>query len=134
MNAILSPMQNDPEKKAEVERRLKVIEEVLGRIPVVNQVLSRRPDLFLPNNDVSNSLFMGEGAFDNKTRHLIALSAAAANGSPYCIRAQMEDAMLFGATEDEIIETLQISAYMGLTKVQSTAFRVFDEKFPKKEQ
>ena len=123
-------MQNDPELQAETERRLKMIEEALGKIPVVNQILSRRPDLFIPNNDVSISLFMNRGCFDEKTRHLLALSAAAANGSPYCIRAQMEDAIHFGATDDEIIETLQISAYMGLTKVQSTAFRVYDEFFP----
>ena len=123
-------MQNDPELKAETEKRLRMIEETLGKVPPVNRILSRRPDLFIPNNDVSVSIFMKEGAFDSKTRHLLALSAAAANGSPYCIRAQMEDAILFGATEDEILETLQISAYMGLTKVQSTAFRVFDELFP----
>jgi AhpD family alkylhydroperoxidase len=123
-------MQNDPELQAETERRLKMIEEALGKIPVVNQILSRRPDLFIPTNDVSVSLFMNKGAFDEKTRHLLALSAAAANGSPYCIRAQMEDAIHFGATDDEIIETLQISAYMGMTKVQSTAFRVYDEFFP----
>ena len=123
-------MQNDPELQAETERRLKMIEDALGKIPVVNQILSRRPDLFIPTNDVSVSLFMNKGAFDEKTRHLLALSAAAANGSPYCIRAQMEDAIHFGATDDEIIETLQISAYMGMTKVQSTAFRVYDEFFP----
>lgn len=123
-------MQKNPELQAETERRLKAIEEALGKIPVVNQILSRRPDLFIPTNDVSVSLFMNKGAFDEKTRHLLALSAAAANGSPYCIRAQMEDAIHFGATDDEIIETLQISAYMGMTKVQSTAFRVYDEFFP----
>ena len=123
-------MQNDPELQAETERRLKMIEDALGKIPVVNQILSRRPDLFIPTNDISVSLFMNKGAFDEKTRHLLALSAAAANGSPYCIRAQMEDAIHFGATDDEIIETLQISAYMGMTKVQSTAFRVYDEFFP----
>ena len=127
-------MQNDPELKAEAEKRLRIVEEEFGKIPVVNQILSRRPDLFIPNFDTSASLFMKGGAFDNKTKHLIALSAAAANGSLYCIRAQMEDAIHFGATEDEILETLQISAYMGITRVQSVAFRVFDEFFPEKEQ
>ncbi len=125
-------MQNNSEQTAEAEKRLRLVEEKMGKIPVVNQILSRRPDLFIPNFDVSASLFMNGGAFDEKTKHLIALSAAAANGSPYCIRAQMEDAIHFGATDEEILETLQISAYMGLTKVQSTSFRIYDEYFPEK--
>ncbi len=125
-------MQNNSEQIAEAEKRLRLVEEKMGKIPVVNQILSRRPDLFIPNFDVSASLFMNGGAFDEKTKHLIALSAAAANGSPYCIRAQMEDAIHFGATDEEILETLQISAYMGLTKVQSTSFRIYDEYFPEK--
>lgn len=125
-------MQNDSESVAEARKRLDKLEKRLGKIPAVHQILSERPDLFIPNFDCSASIFNGEKVLKHKTKHLIALAAAAAYGSPHCMRAQMDDAAMFGATEDEILETLQIAAYMGLTKCQSQAFRVFAEKYGKK--
>lgn len=125
-------MEKTPEMEREVQERLAAIKKALGRIPVVNQVLSERADLFLPNADMSFALFMNSTVLDTKTKHLLALSAAAANGSPYCVQVQMEEAILCGATDEEILETLQISAYMGLTKVQSTAFRVYADVFDRK--
>lgn len=125
-------MEHDPEAIKEAEKRLNEVKEALGKIPVVNQVLSERPDLFIPNFDTSAAIFNGEKVLDHKTKHLIALSATVAYGSPFCIRAQMEDAIMFGATRDEILETIQISAYMGITRAQSNAFRVFADVFDKK--
>ncbi|MCQ2078473.1 MAG: carboxymuconolactone decarboxylase family protein [archaeon] len=125
-------MEHDPELVKEAERRIAQVRKALGKVPVVNQVLSERPDLFIANFDTSSSIFDGEKVLDHKTKHLLALSAAVAYGSPYCIRAQMEDAIMFGATRDEILETLQIAAYMGITRAQSNAFRVFADVFDKK--
>lgn len=127
-------MEKSPELEKETEKRLEMDMAVLGKVPVVHQVLSERPDLFIPNFDTSASLFMDKGTLDVKTKRLIAVGAAAMGGSPYCIRSQIEDARLAGATEDEILEALQISAYMGLTRVQSVAFRVYADVFGKEIQ
>ncbi len=124
-------MEKSTELEKETEKRLEMDKAALGRIPVVHQVLSERPDLFIPNFDTSASIFMGKGVLDLKTKRLISVAASAMGGSPYCLRAQMEDAKLAGATEDEILEALQISAYMGMTRVQSVSFRVFAEMFGK---
>ena len=107
-------MNKDPEQQKEMERRLAEEEKLVGHVPVVHQILSDRPEV-LPH----------------KVKHLIALGAAVAGGSPYCIRAQMENARMFGATEDEILEALQIASYMGLTRGQSISFRVFADVFGK---
>lgn len=125
-------MQNNPEMEKQAKARLDKVRAELGKVPVVNQILSERPDLFIPNFDTSDAIFSGEKVLDHKTKHLIALAAAVAYGSPFCMRAQMEDAVMFGATSDEILETLQIASYMGITRSQSQAFRVYADVFNKK--
>ncbi len=122
-------METDPKQKAETEKRLAQIKELFGFIPVVNQVLAERPDLFLPNNDFSRSTIEGKGALDRKTRYLIALSAAAALSGEYCMHNQMLHAIESGATRDEVLETLQIASYMAMTKAQSYAFREFAQQY-----
>lgn len=120
---------NDEEARKEIERRVAEIKRITGHTPVSAQILKDRPDLLLPNMNVSDSVLAGGENIPQKYRHLIALSAAVAGGSPYCIRAQMNDARLFGATEDEVLETIQISSYMGMTLRQSTAYRVFADVY-----
>ncbi len=124
-------MDKSPEMEKEAEKRLEKMEAMLGKVPVIHQILSDRPDLFVPSFDTSAAIFMGKGVLDIKTKRLISVAAAAMGGSPYCLRAQMEDAKLAGATEDEVLEALQISAYMGMTRVQSVSFRVFADVFGK---
>ncbi len=124
-------MDKSPEIEKEAEKRLEKVEAMLGKVPVIHQILSERPDLFVPSFDTSSAIFMGKGVLDVKTRRLISVAAAAMGGSPYCLRAQMEDAVAAGATEDEVLEALQISAYMGMTRVQSVSFRVFADVFGK---
>ncbi|MCL2712457.1 MAG: carboxymuconolactone decarboxylase family protein [Methanomassiliicoccaceae archaeon] len=109
---------------------LKNIEKVYGFIPTVNQILSERPDLFIPSANLGRSVFDGKGKLEKKMRHLAALSAAAALGSENCMIVQMTLAAKFGASKDEILETMQIAAVMSMTTVQSHAFRVFKEMFP----
>jgi len=128
-NAILSVMECDPQQKAETKKRLAQIQEMYGFIPVANKVLSERPDLFLPNTDVSRSVLEGKGVLDRKTRYLIATAAAAAMGGEYCIHNQMKHAIEAGANRDEILEALQIASFMAMTRTQSYAFREFAHQF-----
>ncbi|MGI6009725.1 MAG: carboxymuconolactone decarboxylase family protein [Methanomethylophilus sp.] len=122
-------MENDEKLKQRADEILAAIKEEYGEVPVVNKVLSERPDLFVPNAELSTQIFEGEGHLDKKTRHLIALAAAVGCGGEYCMRAQMKDAIQFGATRDEILEVLEIASYMGLTRCQSYAFRAFAENY-----
>jgi AhpD family alkylhydroperoxidase len=109
---------------------LKSIEREYGFIPVVNQVLSERPDLFIPSANTGRSVFDGKGRLEKKVRHLAALSAAVALGAEHCLTVQMQLAVKFGATKDEILEIMQIAGVMSMTHAQSYAFRKYKEMFP----
>jgi alkylhydroperoxidase/carboxymuconolactone decarboxylase family protein YurZ len=124
-------MQEDPKERETADKILKSIEKAYGFVPVVNQVLSQRPDMFVPAAAFSRAVLEGKGDLDRKTRYLAALSAAAALGSEHCLRVQMDHAIEAGATKDEILETLSIGSMMAMTRSQSYAFRAFDEKFPR---
>ena len=110
---------------------LESIEKAYGFIPVVNQVLSERPDLFIPSSNVGRSVFYGKGELQKKYRYLAALSAAVALGAEHCMEVQMKMAVKFGATKNEVLETMQIASLMSMTHAQSYAFRKYREMFPK---
>jgi AhpD family alkylhydroperoxidase len=55
----------------------------------------------------SKSAFRG-GVLDGKTKELIALACGVISRCEYCIRAHMDGAIKAGASEEEIIETLNI--------------------------
>jgi len=109
---------------------LKNIERTYGFVPLVNQVLSERPDLFIPSANLGRSVFFGKGELQKKYRYLAALSAAVALGAEHCMEVQMKMAVKFGATKNEILETMQIASVMSMTHSQSHAFRKYKEMFP----
>jgi alkylhydroperoxidase/carboxymuconolactone decarboxylase family protein YurZ len=123
-------MRNEMSEEEMAQKILKAIEKEYGFIPLVNQVLSERPDLFIPSANVGRSVFDGKGKLEKKFRHLAALSAAVAMGAEHCINVQMRLATKYGASKDEIIETMQIAGVMSMTHAQSYAFRKYKEMFP----
>ena len=124
-------MEFTESQKKETEKRLKAVEHAYGAIPPVNQILSERPDMFIPNFDLGDSLFREKTVFDIKTKHLFALAAAAALSGEYCMKAQMAHAKDAGATDEEVLEVLEIASYMALTKSQSYSFREYAKQYEK---
>jgi len=122
-------MQHDPEELEITEKILRAIEKQYGFIPLINQVLSERPDMFVPSANVGKAILEGRGELDQKTRYLAAISAATALGSPHCIKVQMRHAVQAGATKDEILESMIIGSYMAMTRSQSFALREYAEMF-----
>lgn len=126
-------MQEDPKEREIADKILRAIEKQFGFIPVVNQVLSERPDMFIPAANIGRAVLEGRGELDQKTRYLAAVSAAAALGGQHCVRVQMHHAAQAGATKDEILESIMIGSYMAMTRSQSYAFREYAEMFKDKE-
>ncbi len=126
-------MQEDPKEREITEKILRSIEREYGFIPVVNQILSERPDLFIPAANLGKAILEGKGELDRKTRYLAAVAAASAICGQHCIRVQMHHAAQAGATKDEILESMMIGSYMAMTRSQSYAFREYAEMFPKEE-
>ena len=53
-----------------------------------------------------------EGALPTKTKQLIAVAAAHVTQCPYCIRGHTQAALRHGATAEEIMEAIWVSAEM----------------------
>ncbi|MDR3206485.1 MAG: carboxymuconolactone decarboxylase family protein [Candidatus Methanoplasma sp.] len=127
-------MQEDPKEREIADRILASIEEAYGFIPLVNKVLSERPDKFIPMANLGKAVLEGRGELDRKTGYLAAIAASAALGGQHCIRVQMKHAVQAGATKDEILEVMLIGSYMSMTRSQSYALRAFEEMFGTKEE
>ena len=93
------------EDRQTVERE---VEETLGLVP---EFIERVPDYLLPSEWASfKSLQLSDQtAIPNKYKELIGLAVSGATRCRYCAYFHTEAARLFGATEDEIVETALIS-------------------------
>lgn len=113
-----------------VKKILAAIEKEYGFVPLVNQVLSERPDIFIPATRMSKAILDGDQKkLDKKTSYLCAVAAATAAGGEYCIVAQGKHAIAEGATKEELLEAMTIGSLMAMTKAQSYAFRKYKELF-----
>ena len=115
------------EKEQEVQSRLDELEGLYGRVPFVAQVLSMRPDIFLPYSDYSDVALNRPKHLDRKTVELAAVAAGSALASQHCLSIHLDAAMKAGANNDEILEAVLIGSFMSLTKSQSVALRMFQD-------
>ena len=124
-------MCEEPPTDLEITNKiLKNIKNEYGFIPLVNQVLSERPDLFIPAANLGKAVLEGKGQkLERKTAYLCAISAATSIGGEHCIDVQMKHAVAAGASKDEILESMMIGSYMAMTHSQSYAFRKYKEMF-----
>lgn len=127
-NDLTSTMEEDPVMRQKTDEILAKIEKAYGFVPVVNQILSTRPDMFLPLVDTSKAI-LERGDLDGKTKALCAVAAASAVCGEYCVDVQMRHAVDRGATQDEVLEAIMIGCYMALTRSQSYALRKFANLF-----
>lgn len=124
-------MNENPEQRAIVDKMLQSIKKEYGFVPVVNQVLSERPDVFIPMGNLGKAV-LENGDLDKKQKYLCAVAAATAVGGEYCIDVQTKQAISAGATKDEIFEAMMIGSYMAMTRSESYAFRKYAENFGEK--
>jgi len=115
------------EQRSEVDKILDRIQELYGRIPLVSQVLSRRPDMFIPYFELSKSTIYSTKHLDPKTMELAAVCASSAMASEHCLNVHIEQASNYGASKEEIFEALILGSMMAMTKSQSVASRKFLE-------
>jgi AhpD family alkylhydroperoxidase len=113
--------------ESEVARRLKETEEFFGMVPFVPRFLSTRADIFIPYHDLSKKVMLSPAHLDHKTSELAAVAAGSAVASEHCLNVHIEAAFNAGATQDEILESIMMGAFMSLTKCQAIALRKLDE-------
>lgn len=124
-------MCGEPPTDREIaDKLLAAIQKEYGFIPLVNQVLSERPDLFVPTANLGKAVMEGDHQkLERKTAYLCAVAAASATGGEHCIGVQMKHAVAAGASKDEVLEAMVIGSYMAMTRAQSYAFRKYKEMF-----
>src|SRR3954453_1358504 len=103
------------------------IEETLGLVP---EFFKRVPDYLLPTEGASfKSLELSDQtAIPNKYKELIGRAVSGATRCRYCCYFHTEAARLFGASEDEIMETALIAKNtMGWSTYLNTLLFDYDE-------
>jgi AhpD family alkylhydroperoxidase len=112
------------EDRRDVERD---IEETLGLMP---EFMKRVPDYLLPTEWASfKALELSDTtAIPNKYKEMIGLAVSGATRCRYCAYFHAEAARMFGATEDEIVETAMIAKNtMGWSTYLNTLQFDYDE-------
>lgn len=116
------------------EKILNSMQKAYGFIPPVMQIMSRRPDVFVPAAKFGKAVLESNTQeLDRKVAYLCAVSAASALGAEHCLNVQMRHAKDSGATADEAFEALMIGSYIAMTRAQSYALRKFNEIYPPEE-
>jgi AhpD family alkylhydroperoxidase len=112
------------EDRRDVERD---IEETLGLVP---EFMKRVPDRLLPTEWASfkNLELADDTAIPNKYKEMIGLAVSGATRCRYCAYFHAEAARMFGATEEEIVETAMIAKNtMGWSTYLNTLQFDYDE-------
>ncbi len=84
-------------------------------------------ELNLAFNDLASEI-MKEGTISSKNKSLIALACAVAIKCEYCIKAHKENALINGATMDEIKEAAAVAGQVSLGSGLTFASFVLDEE------
>jgi AhpD family alkylhydroperoxidase len=118
---------NDRYSEERVQRVLDRVKKVYGEVPLVSEVLSKRPDMFIPYSDLSSAILFKPKFLEQKTMELAAIAAGSALGAEHCLMVHFKQAAKYGATEDEMFDAIMIGAMMSMTASQAVAYRKLDE-------
>ncbi len=110
-------------EEARVRRVLERAKEEYGFVPLVSEVMSDRPDLFLPYSEISAGLFFRPKHMDRQTVELAAITAGAALGSENCLGVHIPQAFKLGVSEEAVLEAMILGAFMSMNRSNSIAFR-----------
>ncbi len=101
---------------------LELLEEEHGTVPISERILERRPDILAGH---TIKVLARGGFLDPKVNELIALAAAAALRNDAALKAHMEMAFSYGATSNEVLESLIIAGLVVESATNEVSFRVF---------
>ena len=118
---------DDRYSQKNVQRILERIEKVYGHVTLVSEVLSQRPDLFIPFSDLSSAIMFKPKFMDQKTMELAAIAAGSALGAEHCLTVHFKQAAKYGASEDEMFDAIMVGAMMAMTASQAVAYRKLAE-------
>ena len=112
------------ENDAEMYTILERIASYYGFVPRIYQELQRNPEAFKAFF-YKNEQLATDNALDGRTKELIAIGAAAALGSEYCLSTHVEGAKRLGAFEDQIFLAMLLGASVAETTALSKSLRAW---------
>jgi 4-carboxymuconolactone decarboxylase len=119
--------ENDPEgdrySEEHVQRVLGRVKKVYGQVPLVSEVLSKHPDMFIPYSELSSAILFKPRFMDQKSMELAAIAAGSALGAEHCLMVHFKQAAKYGASEDEMFDAVMVGAMMAMTASQAVAYR-----------
>ena len=104
-----------------------MIEQQRGDLGFLLRTLKGRPRTFNPFAIRGKFLFKEPHALDRKTAELVAISAATAYRCEHCLEAHLGRAVAEGATLEEILDTMLISAALAESSTLSVALRKYKQ-------
>jgi AhpD family alkylhydroperoxidase len=110
---------------AEMSAILERIEGYYGFIPKIYQEMQRNPAAFKAFF-YKNEQLATDNALPGLTKELIAIGAAAALGSPYCLDTHVEGAKRLGALEDQIFLAILLGASVAESTALSKSLRAWE--------
>jgi 4-carboxymuconolactone decarboxylase len=123
--------ENDPDadrySDEHVQRVLDRVRKVYGQVPLVSEILSERPDMFIPYSELSSAILFKPKFMDQKSMELAAIAAGSALGAEHCLMVHFKQAAKFGASEDEMFDAVMVGAMMAMTASQAVAYRKLNE-------
>ncbi len=119
---------SDEKVREEMEKRLKSIAKHYGQVPLVCNVLSDSPDLFVPYTDLSRRLLLEPGRLTPREAELAAVAAGAALASEHCLDVHIAQAMKCGAEREDVLEAIMIGSFMAMTCGLSVGLRKLQDK------
>lgn len=105
------------------EALCEMITEQRGGLGFLLSMLSERPRTFNPFILKGLSIYREPAAIDTKTAELVAIAAAAALSCEHCLEVHIDRAVTEGATLDEIMDVMLITASIAESSTLSVAFR-----------
>lgn len=114
---------NEDEQERKVQRVLDKVRAEYGFVPLVSEMMSKRPDVYLPYSELSSALFFKPKFLDRRTAELAAIAAGAALGSDNCLNVHIPQALKLGVGEEEVLEAIFVGAFMSLNRSNSIALR-----------
>jgi len=122
-SSIMPLMNDEAEQEKRLLRVLARVREEYGFVPLVSEMMSARPDIYLPYSEISSSLFFKPKHMDRRTAELAAIAAGAALGSKHCLDVHILQAIKLGISEDAVLEATLIGAFMNMNHSSSIALR-----------
>ena len=117
----------------DVEEIMGKIEGYFGFVPKIFQVLSENPPALKAFFDKTEVMMVDE-ALPPLTKEFVSIGAAAALGSPHCLRTHLEVAREFGASQEQLLLAIILGATITETTALSKSLRVYEEFAQEKDE